>query len=230
MPVRLGTTQARLKNIRKYLSLVTPILSELCDAFGSPFLKAISTITLSLSAEAENIKRNKDDCIELIEQVHTIVCAIVDLHIKADNNSILPPAMLEHLGSFTKTLQKIHTYVEAKQDASRFKHFFHQNATKTLLRECKAGLQQALAVFKVQIGIEFFADMGEMQKSMHEKHDKMLALISACSTREPSINAGFASSDSSTASLSMLPAEPKIFHGRETELKQILDIFKQPLH
>jgi hypothetical protein len=27
----------------------------------------------------------------------------------------------------------------------------------------------------------------------------------------------------------MLPAEPKIFHGRETELKQILDILQQPL-
>jgi hypothetical protein len=43
----------RLKNITKYLSLATSMLDELCDAFGNPFLKAISRTTLSLSAQAE---------------------------------------------------------------------------------------------------------------------------------------------------------------------------------
>lgn len=33
----------------------------------------------------------------------------------------------------------------------------------------------------------------------------------------------------STNSLSMLPGEPKIFHGRETELNHVLDILLQPL-
>jgi hypothetical protein len=46
-------TPTRVKNIIKYLSLATPLLDELCDAFGSSFLKVISAITLSLSAEAE---------------------------------------------------------------------------------------------------------------------------------------------------------------------------------
>ncbi|KAF8177476.1 hypothetical protein K438DRAFT_1292094 [Mycena galopus ATCC 62051] len=45
--------QIRLKNIMKYLSLVTPLLDELCDTFGSPLLKTVSTITLSLTAKAK---------------------------------------------------------------------------------------------------------------------------------------------------------------------------------
>ncbi|KAJ7823510.1 hypothetical protein B0H14DRAFT_3730146, partial [Mycena olivaceomarginata] len=139
MPTLASRAQLPLKNITKQLSLAPPLLNELCDAFGSPFLKAISTITLSISAEAESIKRSKDDCIRLMEQMHTVLCGVIELHMKAGEGSALPPATLEYLGHLTKTLQKIHTYVEAQQDAGRIKHFFHQNTTRTLLKECETG-------------------------------------------------------------------------------------------
>ncbi|KAJ7243102.1 hypothetical protein B0H12DRAFT_1236529 [Mycena haematopus] len=210
MAAHTSGTQIRLKNITKYLSLVTPLLDDLCDAFGSPLLKAISTITRSFTAEAETIKRNKEDCIRLMD------------------GSVLPPATLSHLGDFVKTLQKIHTYIEAQQDAGRIKRFFHQNATRTLLRGCETDLQQALVVFQVQNGVGFWSGINEMQKNMQEKHEEMLALISACSTRASSINGGFASSASSSNSFSLLPAAPKIFHGRDTELNQVLDILAEP--
>jgi hypothetical protein len=50
-----------------------------------------------------------------------------------------------------RTLQKTHAYVEGQQDASRIKRLFQQNTTKTLLKECEAGLQTTLAVFKVAV-------------------------------------------------------------------------------
>ncbi|KAF7334494.1 hypothetical protein MVEN_02278900 [Mycena venus] len=191
MSARTSNTQIRLNSIRKYLSLATPLLDELCDAFGSPLLKAISTITLSLWNEAESIKRNKDDCIELMEQVNTILCAIIDFHVKSDNGGVLSPATLEHLGEFTITLHKVYTFVQAQQDASRIKHFLHQNATKTLLKECKARLRHALEVFKVQHSVDFLNKMNEMQKEINENHQAMMTLItSTTSTRASSMMTG----------------------------------------
>jgi hypothetical protein len=50
-----------------------------------------------------------------------------------------------------RTLHKIHRFVEAQQNGSTLKKFFHQGKMSTLLKDCKAGLQQGLEVFQVCI-------------------------------------------------------------------------------
>jgi hypothetical protein len=65
--------------------------------------------------------------------------------------------MLLHLGKKTplimttifRTLHKIHTFVEAQQKGSTLKNFFQQGEMSTLLKDCKAGLQQGLEIFQV---------------------------------------------------------------------------------
>lgn len=49
-----------------------------------------------------------------------------------------------------RTLHKIHTFVEAQQDRSRIRQFFRQGEMSILLRDCNAGLQQALEAFQVK--------------------------------------------------------------------------------
>jgi hypothetical protein len=53
------------------------------------------------------------------------------------------------LTTVVRTLHKIHTFVEAQQKSSKLKKFFHQGEMRTLLKDCKAGLQQGLGVFQV---------------------------------------------------------------------------------
>jgi hypothetical protein len=53
------------------------------------------------------------------------------------------------LTTVVRTLHKIHTFVEAQQKGSMLKNFFHQGEMSTLLKDCKAGLQQGLEVFQV---------------------------------------------------------------------------------
>jgi hypothetical protein len=48
-----------------------------------------------------------------------------------------------------RTLHKIHTFVEAQQKGSTLKNFFRQGEMSTLLKDCKAGLQQGYEVFQV---------------------------------------------------------------------------------
>jgi hypothetical protein len=65
--------------------------------------------------------------------------------------------MLLHLGkknplilmTIVRTLQKIHTFVEAQQNGNKLKNFFHQGEMSKLLKACRAGLQQGLETFKV---------------------------------------------------------------------------------
>ncbi|KAJ7101951.1 hypothetical protein C8R44DRAFT_746981 [Mycena epipterygia] len=86
-------------------------------------------------------------------------------------------------------LYKIHTFVEAAQDDNKIKHFFHQKEMNTLLKDCQAGLEEALKVFKIY------------QSTANSRNSLNL--------------------------FSLLPARPKIFHGWQPELEDILTSLSQ---
>ncbi|KAJ6472980.1 hypothetical protein C8R45DRAFT_936021, partial [Mycena sanguinolenta] len=75
-----------------------------------------------------------------------------------------------------------------QQDSSRIKHFFRQSQMSALLKDCCAGLQQALDHFSIQT----------LNKSQ-----------------------------ASSLSLSLLPAMPQIFHGRDSEVVKIVQMLDQ---
>ncbi|KAJ7877150.1 hypothetical protein B0H13DRAFT_1893366 [Mycena leptocephala] len=52
---------------------------------------------------------------ELLEQTYQLLNAIMMVHIESDTGGELPPSVLNHIGKFTETLHKIHTFVEAQQ-------------------------------------------------------------------------------------------------------------------
>ncbi|KAJ7461232.1 hypothetical protein FB451DRAFT_1498503 [Mycena latifolia] len=217
-----SVAEIRLTNTIACLAPAVALLNELSDAFGTPFVLAISNTTLSLITAVQTVKKNKEDCIQLLENVYQLLCAIVNLHIKSETKGNLPPATLDHVGKFTETLHKIYTFVEAQQDASKIKSFFRQTETKTLHSECRAGLQQAFEVFKMQQEAEI----------MHKEVLELISILSDGMTSERStrpldpriVKQPIFTPPPSLNSISMLPAKPKIFHGRETELKEIVDM------
>ncbi|KAJ7463345.1 hypothetical protein FB451DRAFT_1494414 [Mycena latifolia] len=190
-----SVAEIRLTNTIACLTPAIALLNELSDSFGTPFVPAISNTILSLITAVQNAKKNKEDCIQLLENVYQLLCAIVNLHLKSEAKGYLPPTTLNQVGKFTETLHKIHTFVEAQQDGSKIKSFFRQTEMKTLLSECRAGLQQAFEVFKTETNITVLGHITQMQEIMHKEI--------------------------------YMTAKPKIFHGRESELKEIVDILHQ---
>ncbi|KAJ7495232.1 hypothetical protein FB451DRAFT_1477826, partial [Mycena latifolia] len=164
----------------------------------------------------------------MLEQVHELLYAIIWVHAKSDTGGELPPSMLDNLGKFTETLHKIHTFIEAEQEKSKIKHFFCQGEMKTLLKACHTGLEHALAVFKIQ-GARVLSDMSAMQEHAQKTHKEVLELLSALSDSESgsSISRVLSSSHNSSNSFSLLPSEPKIFHGRESEVSFIIQQLDQ---
>ncbi|KAJ6570872.1 P-loop containing nucleoside triphosphate hydrolase protein, partial [Mycena vulgaris] len=101
----------------------------------------------------------------------------------------------------------------------------------TLLRGCHTGLE-ALDIFKVQ-GVNYLTDMARMRECAQKTHQEILDLISALSdgpsSDTSSISKVLSTSHNSSNSLSMLPSEPKIFHGRESEVAHVLQSFSQEI-
>ncbi|KAJ7488316.1 hypothetical protein FB451DRAFT_1362774 [Mycena latifolia] len=225
--------ESRANNIVTGLKAAATLFSDLHDAFGTPCVLAIANTTQSLISGVQNIKKNKEECIQLLEDVYEIIYAVVNLHINSATPGSLPPATLIEIGKFKETLHTIHTFVEAQQGGNKIKHFFKQTEMAMLLKDCRRGLQDNLDVFKINSGATLFNNIREMQKKAERTHNELLDLISMTSNTitsdgASSMNLTLNESNISSRSFSMLPGRPKIFHGRESELAQIVRILCEP--
>ncbi|KAJ7094822.1 P-loop containing nucleoside triphosphate hydrolase protein [Mycena epipterygia] len=218
MPPKTKVTETRLDNIVACLTPILSLLGEFSDAFGTTFIPAISNTTVSLITLVQNVKKNKEECMQLMENVHELLYAVVKLHIKAGTPSSLPPATLSAFGELTEALHKVYAFMEAQQEGNKIKHFFRQSEMKALLNDCHIGLQKVSDMFKMEGAINLHGNIVEMQKGTERIHKELLEAISTSSD--------VTISDSSN-SISMLPAQPKILHGRESELKHIVEILHE---
>ncbi|KAJ7027716.1 hypothetical protein C8F04DRAFT_1189276 [Mycena alexandri] len=174
-------------------------------------------------------KRNKKHCLQLMDQTQQLLMGIIALYLEADGGRGLPPSKLNQVGIFTETLHKIHVFIEAQQSSSQAKAFFRQSEMNTLLEDCLDGLQRGLEFFQVRTNMD---SIMSMQEEAHRAHQEILDMIEALSdgtsTNRASLKTGlYSGSHNRSNSISMLPTEPQIFHGRESELADILKLFNQ---
>ncbi|KAJ7819672.1 P-loop containing nucleoside triphosphate hydrolase protein [Mycena leptocephala] len=223
--------QNRLSKITEYLSVAVSVIDQLSDMFATPFLKAISGATGALVDGVQNVKRNHDDCMQMLEHIHVLLHAIIRLHTESETNSIMLPSTLSHIEKFTETLQKIHAFVVAQQDSNKIRIFLRQSETRSLLKDCNAGLAEAFDVFLVRRNVQIFTGITEMKMNSQKNHEELLEMIAALSDRTTSDEGSSVgtevlsqdSDNSSTNSISLLPSKPSIFHGRDSELQEIVD-------
>ncbi|KAJ6474009.1 hypothetical protein C8R47DRAFT_1199568 [Mycena vitilis] len=246
MPPQPSITQIRLNNITKCLAATATSLEVLADGLKEPYMEVISLATKSLLKNVETIKQNKEQCIKLLEQTHDLLNAILVTHIKLVAGPDLPPSVLTHIAKFTETLRKIGTFIQAQQKGSKIKRLFRQGELSTLLKTCKEGLQQGLEAFQVRQLISQFRyiepgdqinmgtimkDIVDIQKESEERHKEVLQLLEtlsdAGSEQASTISRMFSGPHNSSTSITMLPSEPKIFHGRNSELLKILQLFSE---
>ncbi|KAJ7114026.1 hypothetical protein C8R44DRAFT_740886 [Mycena epipterygia] len=180
MPPKTTVTETRLDNTIACLTPIISLLNEFSDAFGPPFIPAISNTTLSLITLVQNVKKNKEQCIQLMENIHQVLYTVINLLnvlIKSGTGSSLPPAILHNLGRLTE----VYAFMEVQQDGNKIKHFFRQSEMKTLLYECHTGLQQAFDAFKMESATNLHGNIVEMQNEMERIHKELLELISTSS-------------------------------------------------
>ncbi|KAJ7738125.1 hypothetical protein B0H16DRAFT_1694899 [Mycena metata] len=126
-------------------------------------------------------------------------------------------------------------FQEAQQSTSKIKKFLRQGELSVLLNGCKEGLQQGLDFFqgvKIKMPAFIMVDAREMQDQERLRHQEILDIIETISGSDSASSidkmySGSYTRDLSFNSISMLPAEPRIFHGRDSELAEILKLFNQ---
>ncbi|KAJ7830297.1 hypothetical protein B0H14DRAFT_3715594 [Mycena olivaceomarginata] len=232
MPRPSTVTEIRLNNIKGCLTPALTLLKELNDAFGPPFIQPIANTIESLIDMVQNVKRNKDECAQLMENIHPVLYAIINLHLKAEPVESLSPEMLNNIGKFMETLHKIYTFLEGQQDGNRIEYLFRNNEVQKLFRDCQGGLDQAVEVFEVTTRPLWVNDIDMMKKTAQLMHEELFELIqtlsdSSTNSNRSSVYQGGNESKNSSTSFSMLPSKPKIFYGRQLEVETIVKMLNQ---
>jgi hypothetical protein len=118
MPAQSTLTQIRLDNICLCLDVAVTTVQLIAEGLKTPFLTPIVNTmwsllgavqvvpdhlgALELTASHQKIKKNKDVCTQMLEQIQKLLYAIVQVHITSNTGGELTPRMLDSLGQFTE--------------------------------------------------------------------------------------------------------------------------------
>ncbi|KAJ7162858.1 hypothetical protein C8R46DRAFT_1352719 [Mycena filopes] len=221
---------ARATNLIEYTSFAATTLREIARSAQIPFLLTAASLTGMILDCVRAVKTAKESTLEIVAQIHEILCAIISLYSENVVSQSLPPSLLYDIGRFTETLQKIFTLMKAQQEMGKIKQLLKHTENALQWDICKAGLQAAMDALKIQTGASVISGIAKIQNDVDAQHRDLLELLAAHQDIASSeyTSAGVSSTFStSVESFAMFPASPKIFHGRETELDQIMRLLSQ---
>ncbi|KAJ7311763.1 hypothetical protein DFH08DRAFT_450261 [Mycena albidolilacea] len=223
---------ANKDRVLHYGTVAATLLKDIGNASNQPYLQAIASVSLLIMETVQRVRDNKDACMQMTERAYELVCAIIN--ICRDSEADLAPAMVRSITQFSETLEKILVFVRNQVKGGLFRRMFRSMEDSDLIKECNTGLKHALDVFGVQSGIIAAMTMAEMQKDAKLRHEELIAILNEKRSRpKRSSTEGSGSSSSrrkrsskndlsrSPSTVSMLPASPKIFYGRDEEIQHL---------
>ncbi|KAJ7593840.1 hypothetical protein C8J56DRAFT_1120738 [Mycena floridula] len=198
----------------------TGILRDIADATKSSSLQGLAGVGSMIFEMVDNVKSNREKCFRMTEQVYELVCAVINCCEEAIE---LAPTFLHAISSLTSTLQKVVSFMQEHTRGNLIKRLLHHQQSATLTEECMSSLQHALALFKLQSGLMTATRMAEMQASAMGRHQELLDMINQPSDLDLLQELRRSSSSVSV----LLPGAPKIMHGRQQEIKHVIDALQQ---
>ncbi|KAJ7454947.1 hypothetical protein B0H11DRAFT_2244722 [Mycena galericulata] len=221
---------AKSSPFMRHGTLAATTLKQFSEISSIPYVKVVAGVSLLILETVQFVKSNKEECVAMIEKIDELLSIIIELCV--DTSVPLSPTLIEAMGKFAETLQKIQSFMRTQQDMGKFKRFFRQHENATQLEDCKLGLRHALDAFSVKTSLTAAADIAAFRLARESKHQELLKLLSETdwSDQGSLVSRMTLISSHSFSSLSLpglLPSAPQIFHGRESELKDVVALLLQ---
>ncbi|KAJ7453859.1 hypothetical protein FB451DRAFT_1408738 [Mycena latifolia] len=188
---------------------------------NNPYLKSIAGISILVLDTVQSVKSNRSQCLGMLEKIHEIISALINI---CGDGAVLSPTILRNLSQFFDTLQKVHSYIRSQVDLGLFRRVLRHVETASLLEDCNAGLKQAIDVFQIQTGLVTTTVIADMKEHSELRHKELVELLQKNNISRSTLG----SSQSSSSTLFLLPSSPKIFYGRDGEVRQLITMLLAP--
>ncbi|KAJ7150922.1 hypothetical protein C8R43DRAFT_1191511, partial [Mycena crocata] len=204
----------------EYAILAATTLQDVAEASHVPFLKAAATASSLMLTGIQAMKTSQAGHWRIVDLVHRLLCIIV--HIYLTEGAVLPPKMLNSIGKFARTLKSIQISLQCQQELGKIKRFVRQHETSAQLQSYEGDLQVILDDLNLN-EINGATQMVEFASDARQRHEELMAFLAAQNDEESSeYSVSLRLLSNSSTVFSVLPPYPKIFHGRDSELTQIV--------
>ncbi|KAJ6591297.1 hypothetical protein DFH09DRAFT_1139222 [Mycena vulgaris] len=205
----------RVGNVVEQGRMALELLRTISEATNTPYLRPISGAGTLLMDTVVIVRKNKEECLRMAEQVVTIIMALVN--ICNNSEAELQRSVLSNIAAFAETLQKVLAFVRHQIDKSLIKRVVRHLEDSSLLSECQSALDRAVELFKFQCEVTTIRSMAQFQAESSRKTSELCNLLMATES-----SSTLSTLHSRLSDISLLPGSPQIFHGRDTELQHIV--------
>ncbi|KAJ7499475.1 hypothetical protein FB451DRAFT_1205582 [Mycena latifolia] len=194
------------------------------EASNIPYLKGLAGIILLVSNSVQATEDNKVDCIRLSKMVLELA-SVAARHVEEQTDSHQFALGIQSLTrAFTRILQALQTNMKR----SKVRRFIESSNEQDLLRECEKELQHCLDVFQIRTHIVTRVAR-KRQDTADEAFENQLSgvLLPVKNLLTEAVSDSDEAEEVSDVPVD-LPPMPQIFHGRETELSELVQMFAHP--
>lgn len=156
------------------------LLSSISGSMDLKNVQIVASSAALLFDTVQGVRNNKQACLQLLERVHQIVRALINLC--GDANARvggLAPMMARAVDGLIETLTKVHAFLQAQASHGLFARILRRFEMQEQLNQCADALQQALDVFGVQTDLITNAALGSLRRAAATRHDEVLAALRA---------------------------------------------------
>ncbi|KAJ7101345.1 hypothetical protein B0H15DRAFT_927170, partial [Mycena belliarum] len=124
------------------------LLSSISGSMDLKNVQIVASSAALLFDTVQGVRNNKQACLQLLERVHQIVRALINLC--GDANARvggLAPMMARAVDGLIETLTKVHAFLQAQASHGLFARILRRFEMQEQLNQCADALQQALDVF-----------------------------------------------------------------------------------
>ncbi|KAJ6457683.1 hypothetical protein C8R45DRAFT_880271 [Mycena sanguinolenta] len=187
-----------------------------------PFVSRVCGLTLTILPIVQNTRFQRDRCLRIFEDIHYVLCILMNL--SSHSEDIESVEMLSLIAQFAVTLQKMESCLRVQQEMGTIRRLFKQSELTSQLDNCEKESKEALECFKMKQGVLMTSAIVELNNDNEKRQQQLLELIATEGRSVDNISSiGRNSLNTSSGLFSLLPASPKIFHGRDSELEDIVN-------
>ncbi|KAJ6480399.1 hypothetical protein C8R45DRAFT_933317 [Mycena sanguinolenta] len=122
---------------------------------------------------------HKYRCLRIVDHIHHFLCVLINLSMHSED--FQSPKMLDQIGQYAVTLQKINSCLRAQQELGTIKRLFKQSELITQLDNCETELNAALQDFLIEQTAGIVSAFTKFNMDTETRHQELLELMSACS-------------------------------------------------
>ncbi|KAJ7268432.1 hypothetical protein C8J57DRAFT_1612495 [Mycena rebaudengoi] len=238
----------RVEKLVQYMSLAVNTISTIADSTEVPLLGPTASLSSAIMKSIETATAKRGELIQIGEQIHEILCVVVSLYSASEVDEVLSPTLMCNMAKFIEALQKLYSFLESQGRMGKIKKLLRAADSSSRLKEYRFEFDHLVNIFRISHGVSTVAETLQLKRDIDANHKQLLALIEdnpqLVVSESSSVAGTLASSNSrfvltsfldnpqielqgSSASLSMLPPMPQIFHGRQSELQHLLELLAQ---